>query len=110
MLESTWLFIGTTALLATAFAVSTQTRMSRLYDRYADPIAMVGGVMAAISWGMLAYGSLDVEVVGDSVTYSFGQPAVTFWCLMMALPPLYVALTGPIEGMKRAVETAPEDV
>lgn len=110
MLESTWLTIAATAILTTVFAASTQTRVSGLYDEYADPIAMVGGLLGVASWGMLAYGSLDLRVVGDSVTYSFSQPGVTVWCLMMAVVPLYVALTGPLEGMKRAVSTTAEDV
>lgn len=110
MLESTYLFIGATALVATAFAVSTQTQAAAWYDQYADPIAMVGGLLGFFSWAMLAYGSLNVEVVGDAVTYSFSMPAVTFWCLGMAIPPLYVALTGPFEVVKRATGTMREDV
>lgn len=110
MLESTWLFVGGTALLSTAFALSTQTQASRYYDLYADPIAIVGGLLSFFSWAVLAYGSLDMRVVGDSVTYSFTQPAITLWCLMFALPSLYVALTGPLESLKQATSPTAEDL
>lgn len=109
MLESTWLFIGTTALLTSGVALATQTQASQYFDRYADPVAIVVGTIGVFSWGILAYGSLDITVVGDSVTYSFTQPSVTFWCLIMALPNLYVALTGPMESLKRATAARADD-
>lgn len=110
MLVSTYLFIGATALLSTAFAVSTQTQAAAWYDEYADPIAMVGGLLGFYSWAMLAYGSLNVEPVDGGVVFSFSMPAVTLWCLAMSIPPLYVALTGPFEVVKRATGTMREDV
>lgn len=110
VLESTWLFIGLTALLMTAFAASTQTQAARLYSQYADPIAIVAGLLGTISWAMLAWGSLDVRVAAGGVTYSFTMPAVTIWCLAMAMVPLYVAVTGPLEVFKRAENTSPEDI
>lgn len=110
MLESTWLFIGATALLTTGMAAATQTQASAYFDRYADPIAIVAGMIGLVSWAILAYGSLDLTVVGDSVTYSFSQPAVTFWCAIMALPNLYVALTGPMETLKKATAAEADDL
>lgn len=110
MLESTWLFMGATALLATGMAMATQTQASAYFDRYADPIAIVAGLIGVVTWALLAYGSLNIRVVGDAVTYSFTQPSVTLWCAIMALPNLYVAVTGPMETLKRATAAEADDL
>lgn len=110
MLESTWLFIGLMAVLTTAFAAMTQTRLALIMDRYGNQIAMIAGTLGAISWLMLAWGSLDIRVVGDAVTYSFTQPSVTAWCLMMAIFPAYCAWQGPFQALEEAARPDPKDV
>lgn len=111
MLESTYLFIGAVAVLTTSFAVvSTQTIARGWYGKRANNVAEIGGLLGMFSWWLLAYGSLDIRVVGDAVTYSFSQPAVTIWCLMMSIPPLYVAVKGPLEALVRPTETRAEEV
>jgi hypothetical protein len=60
-----------------------------------DALAMVLGAVGVVAWGMVAYGALDVRVVGDSVTYSFGMPAVTIFAVAMALVPGFVLIAGP---------------
>lgn len=91
MLESTFLFIGLTALLLTLTGFALALVMQE------DSVVIIVGIAGSIAWGMTAYGALDIRVVGDSVTYSFTQPAVAVFALMMSLPSLYLALTGPIE-------------
>lgn len=91
MLESTFLLVGLTAILATGVALFT----------FDDVLAMIAGIAGFISWGLIAYGSLDVRVVGDSTTYSFTQPSITIWAAMLSLIPLYIALTGPLEVVNR---------
>lgn len=100
MLQSAWLFIGGLAVLTSAAAMLTQD----------DGQAIVVGVLGFISWGVFAYGSLDVRVVGDSVTYSFGEPAITVLAVAFSLLPAYVALTGPTELVGRARDADPQDL
>jgi len=100
MLESTWLFIGLGAFLTTGVAVLTTD----------DGVAIMSGIVGFLSWGFLAYGSLNLKVVGDSVTYSFSQPGVTMWCVMMALVPGFIALTGPTDIINRYREPATEEL
>lgn len=101
MLESAWLFIGLISAIATSGAVLTND----------DALAIVLGIMGFFSWGAWTYGSLDVRVVGDSVTYSFTMPSVTLFGIIMLILPLYIALTGPIEAINSRVRnTQQEDV
>lgn len=87
MLESAWLFIGVVATVVTFGCVMTPD----------DGWAILLGVVGFLSWGAFAYGGFDITVVGDSVTYSFANPAVSFWGLIMSLIPGYIALTGPAD-------------
>ena len=101
MLESAWLFVGCLGVLATVGALVTSD----------DGVAIIAGVAGAITWGVWTYGTLDLVVVGDSVTYTFTMPSLTLLGLMLALIPSYVALTGPVELVGRAVGGAePEDL
>lgn len=100
MLQSAWLFVGVVGVLATAMSLLTRD----------DALAMICGVAGFIGWGFFAYGSLDVRVVGDSVTYSFTMYPVTLLGIMLSLIPLYVALTGPIEMVQRARDGRMDDV
>lgn len=104
MLESAWLFIGAVAILTTAGSIAALDIYSK------DTLALVLGVAGVGAWLMLAYGSLDVRVVGDSVTYSFTMPAVTLFCGAMALVPAFIALTAPVELVARARDTVPKDL
>lgn len=94
MLQSAWLFIGLIAILTTGIAVSTRTRFVGVYEQ-SNSVAITSGIAGFISWMYLAYGSLDVVIVGDSVTYSFSMPAVTIFAIMMGIIPGLIALTGP---------------
>lgn len=101
MLESAWLMIGFVALCATGVAVSTKTKAAALFGND-DGVAIFSGIIGFIAWGFFAYGSLNVKVVGDSVTYTFQMPGVTFFGVMMALVPGFIALTGPTDIIRRA--------
>jgi len=96
MLESAWLFIGFIALSVTAVAVLTQTQGAALIPND-DGVAIVSGTVGFVSWAIWTYGTLDVEVVSDAGVEVFSMPSVTFFGIVMALIPAYVALTGPAE-------------
>lgn len=100
MLESGWLFVGVVATIATVGALSTPD----------DVLAIITGVVGTVSWVLFAYGALDVSVVADSATQTFTMPALTLFAVMMALPPAYVALTGPVEVVGRVRRTSADEV
>lgn len=109
MLQSTWLMITFIALCATAVAVSMKTKAAGFVGND-NGVAIFSGVVGLISWGLVAYGSLNIVVVGDSVTHSFSMPSVTYFAIMMALIPAYVALTGPVEIISRARQPDAKDL
>lgn len=85
MLESAWLLIAAAGIAVTALALLSDD----------EAVAMVLGAVGVIAWLMVAYGALDVRVVGDSVTYTFQMPAVTIFAVAMALIPAFVLIAGP---------------
>jgi hypothetical protein len=110
MLQSAWLGIGFIALCATAVAVSTKTKGAMLFPND-DGVAIYSGVVGFIAWGFVAYGSLNVRVAGDSTVHSFSMPSVTLFAVMMAVVPGFIALTGPVDIVRRARDGATlEDV
>lgn len=102
--------IAFVALCATAVSVFLKTKGATFFAND-DGAAIFSGIVGFISWGMVAFGSFDVRVVGDSVTYSFNMPTVAFFAVMMALIPGYIALTGPANIIaERYKEPTPEDL
>jgi hypothetical protein len=100
MLLSAWLFVGVLALLATGIATSTAD----------DAKAILAGITGALAWGYWAYGALDLRVVKGSTTYQFSQPELTILGVAVGLVPLFVALTGPFEVVKRVREPGDQEV
>jgi len=100
MLESAWLFIGAVAILATGLALTTTD----------DGMAIMAGVLGFVTWGVWTWGSLDVRVVGDSVTYSFTMPSVTILGIAFAMVPAWIALTGPVDIVSRYRQPNAEDL
>lgn len=111
MLQSAWLFVGTIAFLWTLVTI--------FIAAYADPdpgagageaMATIGGVVGFILWGVWTFGALNITVVGDSTTFSFSHPELAILGVAMALVPGYIALTGPVELVKRARDTRMDQV
>jgi len=101
MLETTWLFVGVIAVLATIGAVLTND----------DGVAIVAGILGFIAWGVWTFGSLNVEVVtqtGDIVAFS--NLAATMLGIALALIPGFIALTGPVEIVSRVRDTQMDEV
>lgn len=97
MLESAWLMLGTMAFVWTVLIVFA----SAYFPEAGNDIAMVGGTSGAILWGVWTFGTLQVEVVEGATVYEFAMPSLTLVGLVMAIIPLYVAVTGPVELMAR---------
>jgi hypothetical protein len=104
MLESAWLFIGLMGILSTGVALSTQTE-SVAQSGSADGIAIISGIVGFLSWGVWTFGTLEVESVtssGSIVTST--MPELTMLGIVFSLVPGYVALTGPVEIIRRSVD------
>jgi len=100
MLESAWLFSGALAILASGVAVSTQTQTGA-QNPASDNIAILSGIAGFITWGVFAFGSLNVEVVAqDGSVESFALPEITLLAVMFALVPGLIALTGPADTIE----------
>jgi len=96
MLESAWLFTGAISAIVSLVAILTQTQAAATIPQD-DGVAIVAGVIGFVSWGVFAFGALNVRVVGDAVTYTFSMPSVAILATILALVPGYIALTGPAE-------------
>jgi hypothetical protein len=82
------IFIGVVAAAATLLAVTTSD----------NNVAIVSGLIGALTFLLFAFFALDVTVFDDSGTaQTVRYPALAVWGLMMAAPNAYVALTGPLE-------------
>lgn len=100
MLESAWLFVGVVAVLSTAGALLTSD----------DGMAILLGVTGFGTWGMAAYGALDVTVVSNGSRVAETMPEVTILCAGLSLIPLYIALTGPVDIVRRAQNPRAEEI
>lgn len=109
MLESGWLFIGRIAFIWTLAVVLVAISVDP-GDGGGDDIAIVGGVVGFILWGVWTFGTLNIEVVDGSSTTVFTHPELTLLGIAMALVPGYIALTGPIELIKRARDPAADQL
>jgi len=87
MLQLTWLFIGALAALATAFTLRTAD----------DQTAIMSGLIGMMTWLLWGYSALNVIVYdGSGNALSNSYPALAALGVMLALPNLFVALTGPL--------------
>lgn len=110
MLESAWLFTGVVAVLTTGVALSTQTP-TVAQNPQADGIAIMSGIAGFISWGIVAFGSLNIEVVTqDGTVEVFALPEIALLAVMFALAPGYIALTGPADIIARSRDPSSRDV
>lgn len=101
MLLAVWLFVGGVAILASGVALLTDD----------DGVAIVAGAVATVTWGVWTFGTLDIERPVEGATgLSFTEPAVTLVGVVLAIVPLYIMLTGPVELISRAQDAGPEDV
>lgn len=97
MLETGWLFLGRAALVWTLAVVLA----SSYYREAGDDVAMVGGTIGFVLWGVWSFGTLNVEVVSGGSVITSSSPALTLVGVAMAIIPGYLALTGPIEMVAR---------
>jgi hypothetical protein len=109
MLESAWLFIGRIAFVWTLVTVAAAVYVDPV-DTTGDALAMLGGVVGFVLWGVWTFGTLNIQVVAESVVYDFTHPELTILGVVLALVPGYIALTGPIELISRARDADVRDL
>lgn len=86
MLQHTWIFLGVVALVATVMTLRTPD----------EQLAIIGGLTATITWGVWAYGALDVTTVSGGTEFAYAYPSLAAVGVVLAIPCLFVALTGPL--------------
>ncbi|MGK7294864.1 MAG: hypothetical protein ACNS61_03425 [Candidatus Wenzhouxiangella sp. M2_3B_020] len=106
MLESAFLFVGRIAFVWTLVVVIGATYL----DDQDDALAIMGGVIGFVLWGVWTFGTLNIEVVGGGVSYTFSHPELTILGVALAMVPGYIALTGPIEIIGRYRDATMDDL
>lgn len=109
MLESAWLFVGRIAFGWTVLTLAAAVYVDPIDDT-GDAVAMVGGVVGFVLWGVWTFGVLNVEVRDGGATTAFSHPELALVGIAMALVPAYIALTGPIDLVGRARTPDPEQL
>jgi hypothetical protein len=64
----------------------------------------MAGIVGFVLWGVWTFGTLNIEVANGTTVYTFTHPELTLLGIVMALVPGYIALTGPIDLIYRAVD------
>lgn len=81
------IFIGVVGFGATLLSVTTDN----------DEVAIITGLIGTLSWLLFAFFALDVthyDSNGNPLTTRY--PALAVWGVAMAVPNVYIALTGPL--------------
>lgn len=100
MLLSAWLVAVTVAVLATIGALTTTD----------DGLAIITGIIGFLTFGIAAFGALDLRVVRGATTYQFTQTELAILLVALSLLPGWIALTGPVQIIQRVRETRMEEV
>lgn len=87
MLQLTFLFVGAVATLATVLTIRTID----------DQTAIITGLIGFLTWALWGYSALNVTVYdGSGASFTHGYPALAAMGVMLAIPNLFIALTGPL--------------
>lgn len=86
MLQLTFLFVGAVATVATALTLWTTD----------DQLGILTGLIGSIAWPLWSYSALNVVTVSAGSEFAYQYPALAVFGVLMAVPNLFVALTGPL--------------
>lgn len=94
-----WLFVGLIGAGATFVSITTTD----------DQVAIISGLIGVFAWILFAYIALSVTTYDQAGTlHTDRYPAMTAFGLLMAMPNLFVALTGPLEIVRNRDELRSE--
>jgi len=96
VLESAWLLLG---ILGTFWQFLALGSMAYFSADDGSIFQFFTSVLAFICYGVFTYGSLNVVVVGDAVTYSFSMPAVTIVGLALTVSAVFLVLSEPVNAI-----------
>ena len=86
MLQHSWIFLGIVSLVVTTITLRTPD----------DQLAIICGLAGTLAWALWAYGALNVVAVSGAQEFTYSFPSLTLFGVAMAMPNLYIALTGPL--------------
>lgn len=99
MLQHTFIFVGLVAAAAAFLTLRTAD----------DEIAIISGLIGTIAWLLWGYSALNVVVYdGSGNPLSSAYPSLTAFGVLMAIPCLFVALTGPLRIARSRDQLAKE--
>lgn len=98
MLQFTFIFVGLVALTATAQTLRTAD----------DQLAILSGLIGALSWGLWSYSALDVVIISNGTQYAASYPSLAAFGVALVVPNLFVALTGPLRIARNPDDLAEE--
>lgn len=98
MLQHSWIFLGIVALVATVLTLRTAD----------DQLAIIGGLAGTLAWALWGYSALNVITVSGGTEVAYAYPSMAAFGVAMAIPNLFVALTGPLQIAKNRDELANE--
>jgi len=87
MFQFTWIFLGVVALVVTVMTLRTAD----------DQLAIVSGLAGTMSWALWGYSALNVVVISGGTEFAQQYPSLAAFGVVMAIPNLFVALTGPLQ-------------
>lgn len=93
-----WVFLGLVALVTTVITLTTTD----------DQTAIITGLMATTGWALWAYSALNITVYSQGTLFTESYPSMALFGLLLAVPNLFVALTGPLALAKDPRELAGE--
>lgn len=102
MIESAFLFVGVVALVWTLATLAAAV-VANNGNPAADALASNAGVVGFVLWGVWTFGSLNIEVANGTTVYTFTHPELALVGIVMALVCGYVAITGPLDLIYRAM-------
>lgn len=108
MYVTAWAVLSALCLLWTGALLYVATRT----ETDVAAISQLMGVIGTILWLVWAWGTLEIQVPSEDTTAEivYSHPELALVGLLMALPPAYIALTGPFELVKRVREGNIDDV
>ena len=98
MLEHSWIFLGGLATVTTVLTLRTDD----------DQTGILTGLIGTVTWALWAFSALNIVTHSGGTEFTHSYPALAAFGLLMAVPNLFVALTGPLTIAQNRQELAEE--
>lgn len=100
MLLTGWLVIVAHGTLATALALLTDD----------DGIAIFAGIVGFLAYGIASFGAFDLVVISNGTELQRNEWLVSGMLLTLSVIPGWIALTGPVNIIRRVREPEAREV